>query len=103
MKSQCLELDMWDLQQALASQRWGTGSGAWMWTKRKSTRSMRGTFPFMSWGFHMREALTITILEEVTKRGTEVIAYAPEAVETSKAVYLKGAPKVSYGTVNTRR
>ena len=44
----------------------------------------------------MREAPAITIIEELTRRGAEIVAYDPKAVETAKAVYLKDAPKVSY-------
>lgn len=44
----------------------------------------------------MREAPAITIIEELTRRGAEIVAYDPKAVETAKAVYLKDTPNVSY-------
>ena len=44
----------------------------------------------------MREAPAITIIEDLTQRGAEIIAYDPKAVETAKTVYLKDVPRVSY-------
>ena len=44
----------------------------------------------------MREAPAITIIEELTRRGAEVIAYDPKAMEMAKRVYLKDTPRVSY-------
>ena len=44
----------------------------------------------------MREAPAITIIKELTKRGAEIVAYDPKAVELAKAVYLKNASNVSY-------
>lgn len=44
----------------------------------------------------MREAPAITIIEELTRRGAEIVAYDPKAVETAKQVYLKNAQQISY-------
>ena len=44
----------------------------------------------------MREAPAITIIEELTRRGAEVVAYDPKAVDLAKTVYLKDTPRVSY-------
>ena len=44
----------------------------------------------------MREAPSITIIKELTRRGAEIVAYDPKAMELAKAVYLKDMPRVSY-------
>lgn len=44
----------------------------------------------------MREVPSITIIEELTRRGAEIIAYDPKAMKLAKAVYLKDEPCVSY-------
>lgn len=44
----------------------------------------------------MREAPSITIIEELTQRGAEIVAYDPKAAELAKKVYLKNVPRVSY-------
>lgn len=44
----------------------------------------------------MREAPAITIIEELTRRGAEVVAYDPKAMKTAKETYLKDMPRVSY-------
>ena len=44
----------------------------------------------------MREAPSITIIKELIRRGAEVVAYDPKAMELAKAVYLKDMPRVSY-------
>lgn len=44
----------------------------------------------------MRESAAITIINELTKRGAEVIAYDPKATEEAKTCYLKENGKVSY-------
>lgn len=44
----------------------------------------------------MRESASITIVKELTKRGAEVYAYDPLAVEEAEEVYLKGVANVSY-------
>ena len=44
----------------------------------------------------MREAPSITLIEELTRRGAEVVAYDPKAVETAKKAYLKDVSNISY-------
>lgn len=44
----------------------------------------------------MRESAAITIVQELTKRGAEIVAYDPLAVHEAKEVYLKDNAKVSY-------
>ncbi len=44
----------------------------------------------------MREAPAITIIEELTRRGAEVVAYDPKAIEMAKNVYLKDVQQISY-------
>lgn len=44
----------------------------------------------------MREAPAITIIHELTKRGAEVIAYDPKAMDMAKTLWLKDFPHVSY-------
>jgi len=44
----------------------------------------------------MRESASITIVDELVKRGAQVIAYDPLAVEEAKEVYLSGREGVSY-------
>lgn len=44
----------------------------------------------------MRESAAITIINELTKLGAEVIAYDPKAVNEAKACYLKDNTKITY-------
>ncbi len=44
----------------------------------------------------MREASSITIINELTSRGAKVIAYDPKAIHEAQTHYLKGNEKVSY-------
>ncbi|TAK94926.1 hypothetical protein EPO05_05605 [Patescibacteria group bacterium] len=44
----------------------------------------------------MRESASITIVNELTKRGAKVLAYDPLAVHEAQEVYLKGNQNVSY-------
>ncbi len=44
----------------------------------------------------MREASSITIINELTKRGAKVVAYDPKARDEAESYYLKGNDKVSY-------
>lgn len=44
----------------------------------------------------MREAPAITIIGELVRRGAEVAAYDPKAVETAKQIYLKDMMRVAY-------
>jgi len=44
----------------------------------------------------MREASSITIINELTKRGAKVVAYDPKARHEAETYYLKGNDKVSY-------
>lgn len=44
----------------------------------------------------MRESAAITIVNELTKRGAEILAYDPLAVQEAKEVYLKDNDKVTY-------
>ncbi len=60
-------------------------------------------FVFGVWGLafkpdtdDMREAPAITIINELTKRGAEIVAYDPKAEEEAKTCYLKGNDRVKY-------
>ncbi|WP_025270486.1 UDP-glucose dehydrogenase family protein [Hippea sp. KM1] len=44
----------------------------------------------------MREAPSITIINELTKRGATINAYDPEAMDNAKGFWLKGNDKVNY-------
>jgi UDPglucose 6-dehydrogenase len=44
----------------------------------------------------MREASSITIIKELTKRGAKVVAYDPKARHEAESFYLKGNDSVSY-------
>ncbi len=44
----------------------------------------------------MREASSITIINELTKRGAKVIAYDPKAIDEAKNIYLKDNDNVQY-------
>ncbi|WP_457596727.1 UDP-glucose dehydrogenase family protein [Hydrogenimonas sp.] len=44
----------------------------------------------------MREASAITIIEELTKRGAQIRAYDPKAMEEARNFYLKGNDRVTY-------
>ena len=44
----------------------------------------------------MREASSITIINELTRRGAKIVAYDPKAREEAEHHYLKGNDKVSY-------
>ncbi len=44
----------------------------------------------------MREASSITIINELTRRGAKVVAYDPKARHEAESYYLKGNDKVSY-------
>lgn len=44
----------------------------------------------------MREASSITIINELTRRGAKVVAYDPKARHEAETYYLKGNDKVSY-------
>ncbi|MCQ2960929.1 MAG: UDP-glucose/GDP-mannose dehydrogenase family protein [archaeon] len=44
----------------------------------------------------MREASSITIINELTKRGSNIIAYDPKAMNEAKNIYLKDNKKVKY-------
>ncbi|WP_457592824.1 UDP-glucose dehydrogenase family protein [Hydrogenimonas sp.] len=44
----------------------------------------------------MREASSITVINELTKRGATIKAYDPKAMEEARAYYLKGNERVSY-------
>ncbi|MBQ8189471.1 MAG: UDP-glucose/GDP-mannose dehydrogenase family protein [Lachnospiraceae bacterium] len=46
----------------------------------------------------MRQAASITIINELTKRGATVTAYDPKAINEAKECYLKGNDKVTYVT-----
>ena len=46
----------------------------------------------------MRQAASITIINELTRRGAAVTAYDPKAMGEARACYLKGNDKVSYVT-----
>ncbi|MEM9075518.1 MAG: UDP-glucose/GDP-mannose dehydrogenase family protein [Bacteroidota bacterium] len=45
----------------------------------------------------MREAPSIYIITELVKRGAEVRAYDPKAMDEAKEFYLKNLPNISYG------
>ncbi len=44
----------------------------------------------------MREASSITIINELTRRGAKIVAYDPKAREEAEHFYLKGNERVSY-------
>ncbi|RUM45996.1 MAG: UDP-glucose 6-dehydrogenase [Hydrogenimonas sp.] len=44
----------------------------------------------------MREASSITIINELTKRGAKIKAYDPKAMDEAKSFYLKDNPNVEY-------
>ena len=44
----------------------------------------------------MREASSITIINELTRRGAKIVAYDPKARHEAENYYLKGNDKVSY-------
>ncbi|EDZ62815.1 UDP-glucose 6-dehydrogenase [Sulfurimonas gotlandica GD1] len=44
----------------------------------------------------MREASSITIINELTRRGAKIVAYDPKARHEAESYYLKGNDKVSY-------
>jgi len=44
----------------------------------------------------MREASSITIINELTKRGAKIKAYDPKAMDEAKEFYLKDNPNVEY-------
>ena len=44
----------------------------------------------------MREASSITIIQELTKRGAKIIAYDPKAIDEAKNIYLKDNLNVKY-------
>jgi UDPglucose 6-dehydrogenase len=44
----------------------------------------------------MREASSITIIKELTKRGAKVVAYDPKARHEAESFYLKGNDSISY-------
>lgn len=46
----------------------------------------------------MREAASITIIKELTKRGAKVVAYDPKAIKEAEGCYLKGNTNVTYVT-----
>lgn len=46
----------------------------------------------------MREAASITIIKELTKRGARVVAYDPKAIKEAEGCYLKGNTNVTYVT-----
>lgn len=46
----------------------------------------------------MRQAASITIINELTKRGATVTAYDPKAIEEARTCYLKGNDNVNYVT-----
>jgi UDPglucose 6-dehydrogenase len=61
------------------------------------------TFTFAIWGLafkpgtdDMREAPSITIINELTKRGAKIQAYDPKARQEAQEHYLKNNPLVSY-------
>ena len=60
-------------------------------------------FTFAVWGLafkpqtdDMREAPSITIVNELTKRGAKIKAYDPEAMENAKNFWLKGNDDIEY-------
>ncbi len=44
----------------------------------------------------MRESAAITIINELTKKGAQIVAYDPKAIEEAKKCYLKGNDSVKY-------
>lgn len=44
----------------------------------------------------MREAPAIRLIEELTKRGAQIRAYDPQAMETAKSFYLKDVENITY-------
>ena len=44
----------------------------------------------------MRDAASIIVVNELTKRGAKVCAYDPKAIHEAKSHYLKDNPEVSY-------
>ena len=44
----------------------------------------------------MRESAAIAIINELTERGAQVIAYAPKAIAEAKNCYLKGNDRITY-------
>lgn len=44
----------------------------------------------------MREAPAITIIEELVRRGAEIVAYDPKAMETAREIYLNNMLNISY-------
>ena len=44
----------------------------------------------------MREAPSIYIVKELVKRGAEIIAYDPKAIEEAQGFYLKGVENITY-------
>lgn len=70
--------------------------------KKKFGNNLTGR-KFAIWGLafkpntdDMRESAAITIIDELTKSGAEIIAYDPKAVEEAKNCYLKENTKVTY-------
>ena len=60
-------------------------------------------FTFAVWGLafkpetdDMRQATSITVIEELTKRGAKIRAYDPQAEREAQECYLKGNDKVTY-------
>lgn len=69
---------------------------------KKFGKDLRGK-RFAVWGLafkpdtdDMRESAAITIINELTKLGAEVIAYDPKAVKEAKVCYLKDNANISY-------
>jgi UDPglucose 6-dehydrogenase len=46
----------------------------------------------------MRDAASITVIKELTKRGAKIQAYDPKAIQEAKTLYLKGNSRVSYAS-----
>jgi UDPglucose 6-dehydrogenase len=62
-----------------------------------------GGMTFAVWGLafkpetdDMREASSITIINELTRRGAEIVAYDPKAIQEAQTHYLKDNDRVSY-------
>jgi len=60
-------------------------------------------FTFGIWGLafkpatdDMREAPAIYVIKELVKRGAQIKAYDPKAINEAKAHYLKGVPNITY-------
>jgi UDPglucose 6-dehydrogenase len=60
-------------------------------------------FTFAIWGLSfkpetddMREASSITIINDLTERGANIVAYDPKAIDEAQHFYLKGNKKVHY-------